>query len=614
MKSLGRWTRIRRDQQERQITAILIDPHTSGTDGDARTLSRLAVLLIAAALSGLAFVVQQYSLRRYGLSLDVPEWLWVQLATGWVFLLAGLTARRRQPRNAIGMYMIVFGLIWVGRLSLTAPLFQWHELGESVALYGILLVILLAFPTGRLMRWERWTAVIWIGFVASITLSTLMFNDFYAGVDDSLCCPEHLLLIRHDPALTRRILTIGVVVGIIAVLSLVAILIARWKRATPVGRHERTMATLALPVMMILVLIPIASQTWSLWFFSNRVNMIIENGALMILPGVILGSLLRSRLSQARVGDMMRTLDSVAAPVDVERHLRAALGHAEAKLLFRTEVSEGYLGIDGRSIDVSALADLSITPLDDQVFIAHDPEVDLDLVTSAGVGAWLAIENARLQAELKAQLLEVQQSRRRLVRATDEARRRVERDLHDGAQQRLVTLSANLKRALERSSGDDPGADELLAAAAQEADVAIGELRELARGVHPAILTQAGVGPAVQSLVDRAPIPVTQAIEAERYPSEVEATAYFVITEALANSFKHSAAQHIEIEMRRRDHLLQVEVTDDGVGGADSEGSGLKGLADRVSTLGGHMEVSSPHGEGTRITALLPLFDEEDVS
>lgn len=598
------------DQRERLITATFI--HPDGSDRKDQ-MSRRALLVAAAALSGLAFAIQQYSLKRYGLTLNVPEWLWIQLITGWVFLVAGMAARRRRPESAIGRFMIIFGLIWVGRLSLTAPLVQWHELGESVALYGILFVILLSFPTGRLQRWERWAAGVWIGFVAGLTLLVLMFNDFYFGVDDSLCCPEHLLLVRHDPALNQRILTIGVIVGMIAVLGLVAILIARWKRATPVGRHDRTFATFGFPVMMVLVLIPITSQTWGLWSLSVRVSMIIENGALMVLPGVILAALLRTRLSQARVGDMMQALEVSTPPADVERRLRDALAPSGARLLFRTEVSDDYVDIEGASVDMSELADLSITPLDDQVFIAHDPEIDHDLVVSAGTGASLAIENARLQAELKAQLLEVQQSRRRLVRATDEARRRVERDLHDGAQQRLVSLSANLKQALERSSGDDPAAEDLLAAAAREADVAIEELRELARGVHPAILTQAGVGPAVQSLIDRAPIPVSQAIDSRRYPAEVEATAYFVISESLTNSFKHSSARHIEVEMKRQDDLLHVEVADDGVGGADSKGSGLKGLVDRVRTLGGQFEVTSPHGQGTRVSVLLPLADEGDT-
>lgn len=576
-------------------------------------MSHSITLLVAAVLSAMAFAVQQYSLRRYGLSLDVPEWLWVQLATGWVFLLAGIAATRRRPDNAIGKYMILFGLIWIGRLTLTAPPVQWHTIGESVALYGILFVILLSFPTGRLQRWERGVAALWIGFITAVTLLNLVFNDFYAGVDDSVCCPKHLLLLRHDPALVRRIVTVGFVVGVIAVVGLSWVLIRRWNRATPVGRQGTTLATLAFPLMMLLVLIPVASQAWSLWFISSRVVMFIENGALMILPGVILASLVQTRLSQARVGDMMRALDSSAAPGDVEGHLRAALDDSRARLLFRTDLSDHYVGIDGRSVDGPALENLEVTSLDDRVYIAHDPEVNHDLVASAGAAASLAIENARLQAELRAQLLEVQESRRRLVKATDEARRRVERDLHDGAQQRLVTLSARLRQALEKSSGDDPAADELLSAAAREADVAIGELRDLARGVHPAILTQAGVGPAVAGLIDRAPIPVDHVIDPDRYPPEVETTAYFVISEALTNSFKHSSADHIKVVMQCVDQSLTVEVTDDGVGGADPAGSGLRGLTDRVQALGGHVEIGSGPTGGVRIEAVIPLDEDRDA-
>ena len=475
-------------------------------------------------------------------------------------------------------------------------------------------MILLSFPTGRLQRWERWTAAAWIGFVTVITLLSLGFNDFYAGIDDPLCCPEHYLLVRHDPALARSILTVGVVLGVVAVVGLTTILIARWKRATRVGRHEMRLATFVFPLMLILVLIPVASQTWTAWFLSSRVNMFIEAGALLILPGVILASLLQTRLSQARVGDMMRTLDPSSSPTEVEAHLRSALGHDEARLFFQTDISREYVGIDGRSIDASDIGDLALTPIGDGVSIAHDPEVEHDLVISAGMGASLAIENARLQAELKAQLLEVQESRRRLVTATDQARRKVERDLHDGAQQRLVTLSSHLKEALDQTTAEDPGATELLAAAAREADVAIEELRELARGVHPAILTQAGVGPAVQNLIDRAPIPVEPSIESGRYPAEVEAAAYFLISETLTNAFKHSSASHVTVELRRHGDRLRVEVADDGDGGADPGGSGLRGIADRVRALGGGIEIVSAPGRGTRVTGTMPLLDNQDAT
>ncbi len=571
----------------------------------------MILLSTALLLSVLAFAVQLYSLDRYDLVLNVPEWLWIQLASGWWFLLAGLAAKRARPDSGIGTLMVLFGLIWIGRLVFIAPAIHWHDVGEAIALYGILFVILLSFPSGRLQGWERWATGAWIAFIGALAVSNVVLTDFYAGVDDSVCCPSHLLLVEHDPALFREILRIGVIIGVLTVVGLLWILVNRWRRATRVGRRRMTLGTLAFPVMTALVSIPIVSQTWSLWFLSSRVNMFIEAGALLILPAVILTSLLQTRLSQARVADMMRTLESAAASDDLESHLRGALASPEALLVFRREESGAYVGVDGKPLGDAALEGRSVTDLDEHASIVHDPELDNDLVVSAGKAAWLAINNVRLQAELRAQLLEVQESRRRLVRATDDARRKVERDLHDGAQQRLVALSASLRKALDRDSTDASAVDDLLALAAEEADFAIGELRDLARGVHPAILTQAGIGPAVSSLVDRAPIPVSLEMVSGRFSPEIEATAYFVITEALSNSFKHSAADHVTVQVSRQGEELRVVVEDDGVGGAHPGGSGIRGLVDRVGALSGRLEAGPGEGGGSRVTAWIPLSGDE---
>lgn len=576
-----------------------------------RPRTRVILLLSAVLLSVLSFAIQQYSLDRYDLVLDVPEWLWIQLASGWAFLLAGLTARRARPDSGIGTLMVLFGLIWIGRLVFIAPAIQWHDIGEAIALYGILFVILLSFPSGRLEGWERWATGAWIAFIGVLAVSNVMLTDFYAGVDDSVCCPSHLLLIDHDPVLAQEILRIGVIIGLPAVVGLVWVLAHRWRKATRVGRRSMTLGTVAFPVMTILVSIPIVNQTWSLWFLSSRVSMYIEAAALLILPAVILASLLQTRLSQARVADMMRTMEPAPAPEDLESYLQEALASPEARLVFRREESGDHVGVDGKPLGDATLEGRSLTDLDEHAAIVHDPELDNDLVVSAGKAAWLAINNVRLQAELRAQLLEVQESRRRLVRATDDARRKVERDLHDGAQQRLVALSASLRKALDRNSSDASAVDDLLAIAAEEADVAIEELRDLARGVHPAILTQAGIGPAVSSLVDRAPIPVSMKIDSKRFSPETEATAYFVISEALSNSFKHSAADHVTVEVSRQGEELRVVIEDDGVGGAHPEGSGIRGLVDRVGALGGRLEAGPGGSGGSRVTAWIPLSGGE---
>ena len=220
----------------------------------------------------------------------------------------------------------------------------------------------------------------------------------------------------------------------------------------------------------------------------------------------------------------------------------------------------------------------------------------------------LTAENARLTAEVDAQLQEVRASRARIVEAGDVERRRIERDLHDGAQQRLVSLSLEL-RVARNVLGDD-GNDVIrrsLDHAADEALAALAELRDLALGIHPLILTEAGLGAAVESLADRTSVDVSVDVGPERYPAAVEGAAYFVVSEALTNVTKYSQATRATVRVRGLDDHLAIEVADDGVGGADPRaGSGLRGLADRLAALDGTISVASPTGGGTRISAHIP--------
>jgi len=198
------------------------------------------------------------------------------------------------------------------------------------------------------------------------------------------------------------------------------------------------------------------------------------------------------------------------------------------------------------------------------------------------------------------------------VEATDAERRRLERDLHDGAQQRLVALSLSLRLLRSRLASTGAANDEAIEAAdhaAAELRVAIKELRELARGIHPAILTEAGLGAAIAALADRSAVPtIVTALPDRRLPTAVEATAYFVVSEALANSAKHASAKHAGVGARDDGSVLTVEISDDGVGGADrAGGTGIDGLHDRVAALGGRLTIDSPPGQGTLVVAEIPI-------
>jgi signal transduction histidine kinase len=272
----------------------------------------------------------------------------------------------------------------------------------------------------------------------------------------------------------------------------------------------------------------------------------------------------------------------------------------------------GYVDAEGRAYELPANGSgCAVTPLQHDgepvAALVHDRALldDPGLLESVCAAARMSLENARLHAELQAQLLKVRESRSRIVAAADTERARIERDLHDGAQQRLVALALDLRLA-EHGNADEE-TKVLLRSAVDSLQRAVAELRELAHGVYPALLTQSGLRAALDDLAGRTrgPVVVVDA-SSQRLPPEVEATAYFVACEALANAVKHSGARLVEITAAIEAPSLLVTIVDDGAGGADPAGDGLKGLADRVEARGGRFWVDSPVGGGTRITAEIP--------
>jgi signal transduction histidine kinase len=210
--------------------------------------------------------------------------------------------------------------------------------------------------------------------------------------------------------------------------------------------------------------------------------------------------------------------------------------------------------------------------------------------------------------ERKQQQQELEASRQRIVAAGDDARRKLERNLHDGAQQRLVSISLSLRLAQGRLEKDPAGAQEVLEASREELARALEELRELARGIHPAVLTDRGLEAALESLASRAPLPVEIDGPRASLPAPVEAAAYYVVSEALANVTKYAQASSVKVTVEQANGYALIEVADDGVGGADPRrGSGLRGLADRVASLNGKLAIDSPPGAGTRVRAEIPL-------
>jgi signal transduction histidine kinase len=241
--------------------------------------------------------------------------------------------------------------------------------------------------------------------------------------------------------------------------------------------------------------------------------------------------------------------------------------------------------------------------------ILHDAELDTspELVQAAAAAASLALDNERLKADLRARVEELRESRVRIVEAADAGRRQIERDLHDGAQQQLVSLALDLRMLKARLH--DPESAAMVDELAGKLSMALDELRELARGIHPAVLTAQGLGPAIESLAQRTSVPVSTDVDLgdQRLAPALEAAAYFLVAEALTNVVRYARASSAEVEVRRDGDEVVVAVRDDGVGGARMEaGSGLRGLADRISALEGTLRIESPPGGGTRLEARFP--------
>ncbi len=334
----------------------------------------------------------------------------------------------------------------------------------------------------------------------------------------------------------------------------------------------------------------------------------VDQANTLILPAAIFLGIAAIRRRRGPLGDLVVELGS-ARPGEVRSALARALGDPTLELGLWLPDRQKFIDEQGEMLEVTASAPgRAVTLIGSEpeplAALVHDERLlgQRPLLEAAGSAARLALENTRLQAQLRAQLAELGASRLRIVRAADAERRRLERDLHDGAQQRLLALGLALQ--LLRDHHGDP---QLLEQAEAELQTALHELRDLARGIHPSILSEQGLAAAVRSLAARAPIPITTRIGDDRYPQAIETAAYFVIAEGLTNIAKHAHARSAEVLIARHDGRLVVEVRDDGQGGADSRsGGGLQGLADRVGALDGQLTIASEPGAGTSIRAEIP--------
>jgi signal transduction histidine kinase len=433
------------------------------------------------------------------------------------------------------------------------------------------------------------------------------------GVEDNLLLssPPTFLYLGHGWStldVWPRVWSVAVICSWV-VLS--GFLIVRIARAAP-GARRRLIPLFSVVIVLGLFdysmygFYTLTEQVPSTWW-----NVYIGNSSVVMLFsafGAAFG-LARVRKARGSVADLVVELGRVE-PGRVHETLARTLG--DPTLILGLWLPERGIWVDegGRELRIPSGDERGVTYVGEGLAVLiHDRDL-LDqprLLEAVGSAGRLALANERLQAEQRAQLAELRDSRARIVRAGDEERRRLERDLHDGAQQRLLGVGLALQLLRSTIEGNRAAAH-VLDEAEAEVQGALRELRELARGIHPAVLTDQGLAAAVRTLGERSPIPVRVETSVERLPGHVETAAYFVVAEALANVVKYAHASHAWVIVERDHNCARVEVGDDGVGGAvaGNGGSGLRGLADRVGALDGRIELDSPVGGGTRLTAVIP--------
>ena len=575
--------------------------------------SRLLLAPLAVALAVIAYRLLHHELHQtVGRSLPT-------VAIGLTAVTAGLIAWGRAPSRRIGMLMTAYGLAVFVRpwqyshdsLVFTVG-FLLSELSAALFVH-----VTLAYPSGRVTdRLERAFVATAYTVALFFPLATLLVYDGLARLNYVPPGTESRLLV-HDSDHAVELLQKGFVLVAYGVLAsvFVALIVRKLVRATPRLRRILT------PLLLAAVLTAMRALSEVLFTFVSPPPAIVDRlywwqvAGQIALPIALLAGLLSSRLAAANVADLVRELDRVP-PSELPAALARTVGDPSLEVAYWLPERGAYADADGNTVVLpETSAERAVTVLEHNgepvAALVHDASLrdDPELVEAAGAAAMLALENARLHAEVQAQLAHVQESRVRIVAAGDEQRRRIERDLHDGAQQRLVALALELRAAQRRLGGElDPDTEAVLEQAVGELQLAVSELRELARGVHPAILTEDGLAAALESLAGRTPFPVrVVAAPDERLPAEIEAAAYFVACEALANAVKHADASSVTISAAQTNGRLVVEVADDGCGGARvGSGSGLRGLADRVEAYGGQLDIVSPAGAGTRVRAELP--------
>ena len=571
----------------------------------------LAVLIGIGSVAALAW-------GGYTVPEDIlPPTVVLNLAVGWSFIGVGLIVWRRTAARRGGTLMIVVGFAWFLRLVVAIDNDFAFRLGVVLgSLYlSVLVHLIVSYPTGRLSNWSP-RVVVAVAYLMGVPLDAFFL--FLAGAtrqrgggDEPP--PNEVVVIPFEGDFQLDVVSLIVQTAVVVLCAaIIWVTLARWRRSPAPLRRKTAPAVLG----GVLIVAAIMLQRTAFIFFltpdlAAAVSWIAQI-VLVLWPTALLFGLLRRRLDRSAVGRLLVELGSgLPVPDRLRASLAAALRDPSVEISYWVEDPGEFVDSRGHPVDIETAEDRAVTYLERDgsriAALTHDPSLDPELVRAAAAGAALAIDNERLNAQLTAQLREVGRSRARIVEASDAARRKVERDLHDGSQQRLLSVALALRLTRSQAVSGGPLVGELLRETREELSAALGELGDLARGIYPAQLADGGLQPAVSALAQRSPVPAT--VESSwrgRLPDSVEQAAYFLVSEALTNAGKHSGATLVMVRIAPAGQNVRVEVIDDGHGGATMTGSGLRGLADRVAAIGGRFRLDSPVGHGTRVTAELP--------
>jgi signal transduction histidine kinase len=575
-----------------------------------RALWALAGAGFVLGLAVLALILTNDELALAGL------WGAAGLAVGWSFIGVGLFAWRRRPENRVGMLMAGTGFAWIAAgagLSDLPLVFAIGKIFSSLYL-AVFLHLMLAFPSGLLQ--SRFETVI---VATTYVLTTVALVPLWLVADpaelDCTSCPENVLLVDANESLFNTLGAVLNLVGVALIAAVLFTLVRRWRNATP-GQRRLLVPVYSAGVAVSIVLIGVVVVQTSGGLDTEALDAVALAALIPfgLVPYMFLATLVKARMIQTgAVGQLIARMGEEPRRGQLRDELALALGDPTIELVYWLPDGERFVDARGRTVELPAPGDgRGVTRIERDgelvAAIVHDALSFERELGAIGAAAAIALENERLDAELRAKVAELRESRARMLRVGLEERRRLERDLHDGAQQRLVSMALNMRLARDKMRDDPEGAERMLDGAGEELDAALDELRELARGIHPTVLSDRGLDAALETLARRAPLPVElTGAEEGRLPESIELAAYFVVAEALTNVAKYANATHATVHVERNNGKLLVEVADDGVGGADpTGGTGLRGLADRLAVIEGRLEVESPPGHGTTIRAKMP--------